>query len=155
MDDDDYSWLCDYESDCPRPTYFGVTKKTNPKPKLKKVAEMSKELYEIKLGDEVSYGTKLAVNSQGQWVMEIKGNGSVIAVDKTCVEKVLPHTIAVQFDSNKTTYHYLAQSGKYNKGDFYIFDGQYGRAIVQIVDVDTKSTCATVEFKPLAKIKTE
>ena len=116
---------------------------------------MTTKLYEIKQGDEACYGHKLAINSQGQWVMEVKGTGRFIAVDKASVQEVLPHTIGVQFDSNKTVYHYLAEAGKYNKGDFYIFDVSYGRSIVQIVEVDSKSKSATVEFKPLAKIKTE
>lgn len=113
------------------------------------------KLYEIKHEGQTLYGHKLAVNSQGQWVMEVKGTGAVIAISKTLVEEVLPHTIGVQFDSTKMTYHYLAEAGKYAVGEFFILDAPMGRAIVQVVSVDTKSKSATKVFEPLAKLKTE
>lgn len=114
------------------------------------------KLYEIKQGlVETLYGHKLAVNSQGQWVMEIKGTGAVIAVNKDAVQEVLPHTVAVQFESTKTTYHYLAEKGSVEKGAFYITDTPYGRSIIQVIDVDTKSTRAATQLNVLAKIKTE
>lgn len=121
----------------------------------RKEQDMTNKLYEIKQGDETCYGHKLAVNSQGQWVMEVKGTGAVLAVDKKNVEEVLPHTIGVQFDSSKQIYSYLADAGKYKVGEFYILDAPSGRAIVQVVEVDTKSTGATKQFTPLAKIVTE
>lgn len=120
-----------------------------------KEQNMTNKLYEIKRGDETCYGHKLAVNSQGQWVMEVKGTGAVIAVDKGAVEEVLPHTIGVQFESNKQTHSYLADAGEYKVGEFYILDAPMGRATVQVVEVDTKSIGATKQFTPLAKIITE
>lgn len=116
--------------------------------------DMSK-LYEISRGTETLYGHKLATNSQGQWVMEIKGTGDVIAVDKATVQEVLPYTIAVQFESGKQTYSYLAEAGKYQIGDFYILDAPNGRAIVQVTGVDTRSAAATKQFTPIAKLLTE
>lgn len=113
------------------------------------------KLYEIKHEGQTLYGHKLAVNSQGQWVMEVKGTGAVLAVDKKDVEEVLPHTIGIQFDSSKQTYSYLADAGKYKVGEFYILDAPSGRAIVKVVGVDTKSIHATKQFTPLAKIVTE
>ena len=115
---------------------------------------MSK-LYEIIQGDQTLYGTKLAVNSAGKWVMEIKGTGEVISVDKVLVEEVMPYTIGVQFDTSKMTYHYLANKGKHEAGEFYILDAPLGRAIVKVVAVDTKSQSATKQFEPLAKLVTE
>lgn len=123
----------------------------NDKPKEPK--KMTK-LYEIKQGGEVCYGHKLAVNSQGQWVMEVKGTGAVIAVDKTYVEEVLPHTVGVQFETNKTVYHYFAEKGAVEKGAFYIVDSAMGRAIVQVTDVDTKNVNATKTLNVLAKLQT-
>ncbi len=116
--------------------------------------DMSK-LYEIKQGTETLYGHKLATNSQGQWVMEIKGSGSVVAVDKASVQEVLPYTIGVQFESGKMVYSYLADAGKFKVGEFYIFDAASGRCVVQVVEVDTKSTGATKQFTPIAKLLTE
>ena len=115
----------------------------------------TKKLYEIKQDDKVLFGHKLTTNSSGLWVMEIKGSGDVICVDKANVEEVMPHTIRIQFDRNKQTYEYLAENGKYQVGEFYILDSFLGRAIVEIVAVDTKSARATAEFKPLAKLNVE
>ncbi len=120
----------------------------------KKEDAMSK-LYEIKHEGKVLYGNKLAVNSLGHWVMEIKGTGEVISVDQVMVEEVMPYTIGVQFETGKTTYHYLSEKGKYNVGDVCILDAPMGRAIVNVVAVDTKSQSATKQFTPIAKLVTE
>lgn len=136
---------------------YGRPKTTNPCKEIYLETEGKKmnKLYEIKHEGQTLYGHKLAVNSQGQWVMEVKGTGAVLAVDKKNVEEVLPHTIGVQFDISKQIYSYLADAGKYKVGEFYILDAPSGRAVVQVVEVDTKSTCATKQFTPLAKIITE
>jgi hypothetical protein len=121
---------------------------------LTKESKMTK-LYEIRHLEKTLYGHKLATNSQGHWVMEVKGTGEVLAVDKSCVEEVLPHTIGVQFETGKMVYHYLADAGKYQVGEFYILDAPHGRAIVQVVSVDTKNVNATKDFKPLVKLTVE
>lgn len=113
-----------------------------------------KKLYEFGVNGVKMYGHKLAVNSAGQWVIEVKGSGDVIAVDKALVEEVLPHTIAIQFETSKMLYHYSAEVGKYSVGEFYIMDAPNGRAIVQVMAVDTKSPQATKDFNPLAKLVT-
>jgi hypothetical protein len=121
---------------------------------LPKESKMNK-LYEITVDGKKLYGHKLATNSQGHWVMEVKGTGEVFAVDKSCVEEVLPHTIGVQYETGKMVYHYFADAGKYQVGEFYILDAPSGRVIVQVTEVDTKSVNATKEFKPLAKLAVE
>ena len=113
------------------------------------------KLYEITATGRVVYGHKLATNSQGQWVMEAKGTGEVFAVDKSYVQEVLPYTIGVQFETGKSTYHYLADAGKYQTGSFYLMDAPNGRAIVQVVAVDTKHASSTKHFTPLAKLLVE
>jgi hypothetical protein len=120
----------------------------------KKEDTMNK-LYEIQHERKTLYGTKLAVNSRGEWVMEVKGTGDVISVDKGFVEEVMPYTIGVQFETGKTTYHYTSEKGKYNVGDVCILDAPMGRAIVNVVSVDTKSQSATKQFTPIAKLVTE
>jgi hypothetical protein len=100
----------------------------------------------------VKYGHKLAVNSAGKWVMEIKGTGEVITCDKDNVEEVMPYTVSVQFQTDKTVYTYLANKDQVELNAFYIFDAALGRAIAQVVKLDTKSPAASVEFKPLAKL---
>jgi FKBP-type peptidyl-prolyl cis-trans isomerase 2 len=120
-----------------------------------KEKKMTNTLYEIRHLEKTLYGHKLAVNSQGHWVMEVKGTGEVLAVDKSFVEEVLPHTIGVQYETGKMVYHYFADAGKYQVGEFYILDAPSGRVIVQVTEVDTKSVNATKEFKPLAKLAVE
>ena len=100
----------------------------------------------------VKYGHKLAVNSSGKWVMEIKGTGEVITCDKDDVEEVMPYTVSIQFQTGKQIYSYLAEKGSVELNAFYIFDAPLGRAIVQVIKLDTKSPSATKEFKPLAKL---
>jgi hypothetical protein len=143
MDED--RWVYNIWKDKYPCTYIENDKSKEPK-------KMTK-LYEIKQNGEVCYGHKLAVNSQGQWVMEVKGTGTVIAVDKASVEEVLPHTVGVQFETNKTVYHYFAEKGAVEKGAFYIVD-LMGRAIVQVTDVDTKNVDATKTLNVLAKLLT-
>jgi hypothetical protein len=121
--------------------------------KVTKTMEKNK-LYEIKTDITTLYGHKLAVNSQGQWVMEVKGTGAVLAVCKTSVQEVLPYTIGVQFNLDKTIYHYLSEEGKYQAGDICVMDAPLGRAIVQVVSLDTKNPSATKVFDPLAKLLT-
>ena len=109
------------------------------------------KLYEIKRSFGTEYGTKLATDSAGKWVMEIKSTGEVFSVDPNLVEEVMPHTIGISFGKG-VIYHYLASKGVYEVGDVFVFDGAMGRAIVNVVSVDTKSTNASVEFKPLLKL---
>lgn len=112
-----------------------------------------KKLYQINIPvNTVKYGHKLAVNSAGKWVMEIKGTGEVVTCDKDDVEEVMPYTVSVQFQTGKQIYNYLAEKGSVELNAFYIFDAPLGRAIAQVVKLDTKSPAASVEFKPLAKL---
>jgi hypothetical protein len=112
-----------------------------------------KKLYQINIPvSTVKYGHKLAVNSAGKWVMEIKGTGEVITCDKDDVEEVMPYTVSIQFQTGKQFYSYLAEKDSVELDAFYIFDAPLGRAIAQVVKLDTKSPTASVEFKPLAKL---
>lgn len=137
-----------------------ITLGTNPCKEISLDTETKKEntmnkLYEINMIGQVLYGTKLAVNSKGQWVMEVKGTGEILAVNPSAVEEVLPHTIGVRFDAKGIVYHYLAEASKYKVGDLFVMDAPDGRAIVQVVEVDSKSTHATKQFTPLAKLVTK
>jgi hypothetical protein len=107
-----------------------------------------KTLYEIKQFDKTVFGHKLAVNSLGQWVMEIKGSGEVIAVDKKEVTEVVPYTIGLKFSQQGQTYNYFNEARDLVKGDVLVMDG-YGSGGYQlaiVVAVDTKSKEATKEI---------
>lgn len=115
--------------------------------------QMSEELYQIK--ETEKYGKKIAVNSQGKIVLEIKGTGEVVAVDKTEIEEVFPYTFEVKFFGNSNVYAFLGKEGQVEKGDILIYtSGPYEDNICQVVATDTKSRKATKEFKGL-KIKSE
>lgn len=114
-----------------------------------------KKLYEIKQGVQTLYGHKLAVNSQGLWVMEVKGSGDIITVDKADVEEVLPHTVSVSFSSTGKQYAYLAPVGKYKVGEYYLLEASSGRVIVKVEAVDTKSRAATVELSVVGRLVLE
>lgn len=133
------------------------TKTTETQKECKTMAE--KKLYQIRVINDTNnettvYGHKLATDSTGKWVMELKGTGEVRPFDKTLIEEVMPFTVAIQFQTNKQVYHYLANKDQVELNAFYIFDSAIGRSIAQVVALDTKSAAATVEFKPLAKLST-
>jgi len=112
-----------------------------------------KKLYQINTPlDAVKYGHKLAVNSAGKWVMEVKGTGEVITCDKDDIEEVMPYTVSIQFETGKQIYSYLGNKDQLELNAFYLFDSPMGRCIAQVVKLDTKSPVATKEFKPLAKL---
>lgn len=115
-----------------------------------------KVLYEIKLIGETVFGHKLAVNSKGEWVMEIKGTGSVIAVDKSTVTKVVPFTVSIKYNEQGTEYHYLANAEDGFQVDQFLIMPPYmsgGYQLARITGVDTKSDRATTELPYLKRIK--
>lgn len=115
-----------------------------------------KTLYEIKIDDKTTvFGHKLAVNSQGKWVIEMKGSGQVIAVDKDSVSKVVPYTIAIKYTEHGTAYHYIANADDGWKVDDFAICLPYGSGgyqLARVVAVDTKSDKATAEFNPIKRI---
>lgn len=120
--------------------------------------EMTK-LYEVK--DEtkskgVTFATKLATNSAGEWVMEEKGTGRVFSIDKASCEEVLPYSIRVKFGDSGTAYSYLADKDQFEVG-FYLVAGynSSGFQVARVTEVDTKSKVATKHFKPFGKISVD
>jgi hypothetical protein len=91
------------------------------------------------------FGTKLAVNSAGKYVLEMKGTGEVLAFAPADVEVVMPYTVRVRMSGGKTggEYDFFSVPGALKKGDCV---GTVGYGIVVVTAVDTKSSRAT---KPL------
>lgn len=115
--------------------------------------QMTKKLYEIKDEDNnVSYGHKLARDSSGNWVMEIKGRGDVVSVEPSKIKEVLPYTIDVSFSDTGQNYSYISEAGFASVGDLFVIDAPSGRQIVRVESVNTESKSATKEFKPLGKL---
>lgn len=106
----------------------------------KKEEETMKTLYEIKEGDVVKFGHKLAVNSSGQWVMEVKGTNEVIVTDTANVTEVLPYTIGVKYLGADKVYHFFARQGDYEVGDL-VWSAYYDKPM-HVTAVGTKSRVA-------------
>jgi hypothetical protein len=107
---------------------------------------MSKPLYQTK-EETPRFGTKLAVNSKGQIVLELKGSGGVEAFDTDAVEVVMPYTVDVNFigDAASKTYSFLSKEGDVAVGDLLLADGY--ATLMRVMAVATRSTSATVELK--------
>jgi len=120
----------------PRPTVF--------KPIQPKENTMTK-LYEITTDGKTVFGTKLAVNSSGDWVMEIKGEGTVMSVPKADVQEVFPYTVEIKFNDNRTPgsqgYNYFATAGDWAVGDLVV--PKDSSSIATVTKLDCKSTAAT------------
>lgn len=116
------------------------------------------KLYEVKntLSNTIRFATKLAVNSDGLWVMEDKSTKEVFTTRKEHAEEVMPYTIDVSFENNSRRYSYFAEKGQYSVGDFFIASSREGEfKMVRVDEVDTKSRSATKDFKPLGKINVD
>lgn len=121
---------------------------------VKKEAKMTDtvKLYQFPsaTGEDL-YGHYLATNSQGSWIMEVKGSGTILAVDKAKVVEVLPYSLGVQYCAGGTVYNYLAEKDKFTLG-FYLYETSSGWQVVRVVKLDTKSNKATKEFTPIGKL---
>ena len=117
---------------------------------LKKEEEMNK-LYEVTCGDLRKYATKLAVNSNGDWVMEEKGTGSVFtALPSTC-EEVKPYTIEVSTTGGSKV-HYTAEKWKFNVGKIYWLNSS---GFLVVTKIDTKKDNHQGDFKPASRVLAE
>lgn len=109
---------------------------------MKDTKMVKDQLYQVK--DTETFGKIIATNSAGKKVVEIMGTGEVKLYDMNQLEKVIPYTVSVRFNTTGKTYHYLCNKGQVDKDDLIIINGYNGYfTIAQIVAVDTKSEDAT------------
>lgn len=104
--------------------------------------KMKNTLYTWDDGAAAVFGTKLATNSDGKWVMEIKGDSAkIIAIDPKAVKKVIPYSVSVTFGrASLKQYAYWANKGDVVVGQMVILtDG----SIVTVRKLDTQSEAAT------------
>lgn len=120
---------------------------------IKKEKEMTK-LYEFEMDGKKLFGTKLAVNSEGKWVIEAKGGEGVYAIDESALQEVIPYSILVQPHYSKDKVHMMAEKGKYKVGDLYVMTNSSGFAFYRVVKLDTR-TQTKHTFNPTEKIITE
>ena len=100
------------------------------------------KLYEINTDGAISYGSKLATDSSGNWVMELKGSNKVVSVHRDRVTEVLPYTVGVKFNNGTQVYSYLARTGDWTVGDIVVVEGSPS-PFATITAIDSKSTAAT------------
>lgn len=92
-------------------------------------------LYKTVDGD--TYGTYLATNSQGHYVLEMRdGKGTVKSYEKSAIEEVVPYTFSVKWQGASSDVHYLGEKGKVAVDDLFLCKThlKYGR----VNHVDTK-----------------
>jgi hypothetical protein len=106
---------------------------------------MKGKLFKVK--EDGSYGIGLAVDSTGQYVLEMKDGGGVRSFTKKDVEVVMPFTFSVQFNGTTTEHSYLGKEGSVVVGDLLLkTDGTKGITIAKVTAVNTKSEKATKYF---------
>lgn len=94
-----------------------------------KEPELAQDLYMVKNladGEKTQrFGTKLTVNSQGQFVLEMKGEGGKVeAFNPDDLEIVLPYTVQVVGIAQGTSgFHFQTEAGKFQKDDLLIDAG--------------------------------
>lgn len=96
-------------------------------------------LFQIK-GEE-TYGFKLATNSKGLVVFEVKGTGEVRTVDKDQLIEVFPYTVDVKFLGESRTYSFFSREGDLKVGDMVISPGY--STIMTVSKVDSRNRSAT------------
>jgi hypothetical protein len=100
------------------------------------------KLYEINTDGAISYGSKLATDSSGNWVMELKGSNKVVSVHRDRVTEVLPYTVGVKFNTGAKVYSYLARTDDWAVGDIVVVEDS-SNPFATITAIDSKSTAAT------------
>jgi len=114
---------------------------------------MKDKLYVTREGNR--YGTGLAIDSDGKYVLKMQDNGAFEAFDESSIKRVMPYTFDVNFvtgDRTAATYSYRGKEGQVEVGDILILDTTF--SIARVVAVNTENEAATKEFAG-RKLKTE
>src|SRR6056297_1138201 len=104
---------------------------------------LKNKLFETK-SEPKRYGTYLATNSQGEYVLEMKDKGTVETFAVADVEGVMPYTFAVKYFDGGNTYHYLGSPGCVKEGDLLLptmnpTNGRNAPNLCLVVAVNTKA----------------
>jgi hypothetical protein len=121
----------------------------------KKEDTMKDKLFEVVVEGAASrYGVGVAVNSKGQYVLEMKDSNTYEAFDVANVKKVMPFTYDVMFSGKSTVYSYLGTDGSVGVGDILLLEGDSSMNVAKVVAINTASENATKRFNG-RKIVTE
>jgi hypothetical protein len=127
----------------------------------KGIDKMKGKLFQTK-EDTPRFGVGLAVNSQNEYVLEMKVTGALEAFTmkkgKEQLEVVMPYSFAVKYSTGPQTYQYRGREGSVKVGDLLLsLNSQHakgGISIAQVTEIDTKNDKATKSFDGM-KIVTE
>ena len=86
------------------------------------------------------YGTKLAMNSAGEYVLEIKGTGQIVTMDPQLLTEVIPYTFMAK--NGSTEKHFIGTEGKVSVGDTLIQTSSATLKIWVVKETDTKNKTA-------------
>lgn len=95
------------------------------------------------------FGTGLAIDSDGKYVLKMQDNGNFEAFSESELKRVMPYTFDVEFLSGSTNranrYSYRGREGSVQLGDLLILEDSAN--IARVVAVNTESEAATKTFK--------
>ena len=83
------------------------------------------------------YGTKLAMNSAGEYVLEVKGTGEIVTMDPQLLTEVIPYTFMAK--SGSTEKHFIGTEGKVSVNDTLIQTSTATLKIWVVKETDTKN----------------
>jgi hypothetical protein len=127
----------------------------------KGIDKMKGKLFQTK-EETPRFGIGLAVNSQNEYVLEMKVTGALEAFTmkkgSEQLEVVMPYSFAVKYSTGPQTYQYRGREGSVTVGDLLLSlnssHAKGGISIAQVVEINTKSDKAAKSFDGM-KIVTE
>jgi hypothetical protein len=127
----------------------------------KGIDKMKGKLFQTK-EETPRFGIGLAVNSQNEYVLEMKVTGALEAFTmkkgSEQLEVVMPYSFAVKYSTGPQTYQYRGREGSVSVGDLLLsLNSQHakgGISIAQVVEINTKNDKAVKPFDGM-KIVTE
>lgn len=106
--------------------------------------DMKDKLY--KTVTDNRFGTGLAIDSDGKYVLKMQDSGNFESFDESNLKRVMPYTFDVQFLDGRSsnTYAYRGREGQVVVGDILILHSS--NSIARVVAVNTESEKATKTF---------
>ena len=95
------------------------------------------------------FGTGLAIDSDGKYVLKMQDNGNFEAFEAIALKKVMPYTFDVAFIGNSSnrgsSYSYRGREGQVKVGDILLLEDNF--SLARVVATNTESENATKTFK--------
>lgn len=106
--------------------------------RFKENERMSRKLYTWQNAEGTTcYGTRLAVNSRGEWVMDPKGGGQPIAIEAERVAPVVPYSVKARDYRTGSVAHYrVSPQAGLQIGHMVL---QANGQLLTILETDTRS----------------